>query len=453
MRAADALAIVASGLLAIFWRFESTPPELVFTPMIIGSLLAANTLPMMRLYRASQLGSLSYQIPRVLAGWSLAIAVLIAVLFAFKTAHEVSRLWVTIWLVTGSMALIANRFVLRLALLRGEAAASLVRRTAVVGLGEHLPEMLRRLADAPEEVQVSAVLDLDGTLLGRWPRGALSLRGFADLAERVYRGELDSVVLAMPARSSGLLEGALRSLRHLPVDVSWAPELPAQSVPIIGVAEIADVPIVRLTKRPLDGWHYVMKALEDRILASMILIMVAPVMAAIALLVKLDSPGPVFYRQNRHGFSKQPVGMLKFRSMYVDMCDAADARSVRQATNGDPRVTRIGRILRRTSLDELPQLINVLKGEMSLVGPRPHAVAHDHYYADLIDDYLGRHRVKPGMTGWAQVNGCRGETRDVNDMRRRIELDLEYIDQWSILFDFRILWRTVFTGFYSKQAY
>ena len=257
----------------------------------------------------------------------------------------------------------------------------------------------------------------------------------------------------MPARSSGLLEGALRSLRHLPVDVSWAPELPAQSVPIIGVAEIADVPIVRLTKRPLDGWHYVMKALEDRILASMILIMVAPVMAAIALLVKLDSPGPVFYRQNRHGFSKQPVGMLKFRSMYVDMCDAADARSVRQATNDDPRVTRIGRILRRTSLDELPQLINVLKGEMSLVGPRPHAVAHDHYYADLIDDYLGRHRVKPGMTGWAQVNGCRGETRDVNDMRRRIELDLEYIDQWSILFDFRILWRTVFTGFYSKQAY
>ena len=145
--------------------------------------------------------------------------------------------------------------------------------------------------------------------------------------------------------------------------------------------------------------------------------------------------------------------MLKFRTMHAAMCDPIDARWVRQATRGDPRVTRVGRLLRRTSLDELPQLWNVLLGEMSIVGPRPHAVAHDHHYADLIDDYLGRHRVKPGITGWAQIHGYRGETRNVEDMRRRIELDLEYIDRWSLWLDLHILVRTVIVGFTQPTAY
>jgi putative colanic acid biosynthesis UDP-glucose lipid carrier transferase len=183
------------------------------------------------------------------------------------------------------------------------------------------------------------------------------------------------------------------------------------------------------------------------------LLFLAPLLAVLALAVRLDSPGPVFYRQLRQGFSKQPIAVLKFRTMHADRCDAADAAVVRQAILGDARVTRLGRFLRKTSLDELPQLLNVLRGEMSLVGPRPHALAHDRHYADLIDDYLGRHRVKPGITGWAQVHGYRGETRTVEDMRKRIELDLAYIDSWSILLDLRILWRTLFVGFGSRNAY
>ena len=245
----------------------------------------------------------------------------------------------------------------------------------------------------------------------------------------------------------------MRALRHLPVDVSWAPELPDLRTPILGVVQVGEIPLIRLVRRPLDGWRYVLKSVEDQVLAAGMLVVAAPAMLGIALAVKLDSPGPVFYRQHRRGFSGEPIALLKFRTMFVEQCDPPDASEITQASRGDPRVTRIGRFLRRTSLDELPQLFNVLRGEMSVIGPRPHAVAHDRHYADLIDDYLGRHRVKPGMTGWAQVHGYRGETRTIDQMRRRIELDLEYIDQWSLWLDLQIFYRTLLVGFTQSSAF
>jgi putative colanic acid biosynthesis UDP-glucose lipid carrier transferase len=447
VRIADLAALGLSGVTMILWRFAGEQvPAVAVTALLLGLLLAAHILQLFRLYRVEQLCSLGVQLPRVLAGWAVTVAVLLAVLYSFKVAQDLSRLWIGSWFLAGAAALLAVRVAVRLVLPRRAIAGTLVRRVAVVGLGEHLPATLRRLAAAGPALQPAAALDLDGSLLGRWPRGIVPLHGFADLEQRVYAGTIDQVVLAMPSHDAGLLERALRNLRHLPVDVSWAPELPGAGVPVLGVAQIGDLPVVRLVERPLDGWRWVLKSLEDRVLAAGLLLFVAPAMLAIALAVKLDSPGPVFYRQKRHGFSKQPIYMLKFRSMYVDRCDAPDAGTVQQATRDDPRVTRVGRILRRTSLDELPQLVNVLKGEMSLVGPRPHAMAHDHYYAGLIDDYLERHKVKPGITGWAQVNGCRGETKTVEQMRKRIELDLEYIEKWSILLDARILLRTALKG-------
>jgi putative colanic acid biosysnthesis UDP-glucose lipid carrier transferase len=189
--------------------------------------------------------------------------------------------------------------------------------------------------------------------------------------------------------------------------------------------------------------------LMDVVLSGALLIVFAPFMALLAALVKLDSPGPVIFRQERFGFNKQPFTVYKFRTMY---CGVADP-SVPQARRSDPRVTRLGRFLRRTSLDELPQLFNVLAGSMSLVGPRPHAIVHDERYAQVIDGYLGRHRVLPGITGWAQVNGFRGETDTTEKMARRIEHDLFYIDHWSPLFDLRILVRTLRVGFIDRKAY
>jgi putative colanic acid biosynthesis UDP-glucose lipid carrier transferase len=261
------------------------------------------------------------------------------------------------------------------------------------------------------------------------------------------------VALALSPAHEAMLPALIRTLRHFPVEVGLIPQLPSAELPMIGIKQIGNVPSVLLLEKPLDGWRYIIKAMEDRLLAAVILVIIAPLMLCIAAAVRRTSPGPILFRQKRLGFNQQMVEVFKFRTMYVDACDTSLSEKVVQATRDDPRVTPVGRFLRRTSLDELPQFLNVLRGEMSLVGPRPHAVAHDRHYAELIDGYLGRHRVKPGITGWAQVNGFRGETKTLDDMRRRIELDLFYIDHWSLLFDFRIILRTLFVGFAHTKAY
>lgn len=205
-----------------------------------------------------------------------------------------------------------------------------------------------------------------------------------------------------------------------------------------------------LWEPPLSSWSVVVKAAEDRILATLILLLALPTLLTIAALVKLDSSGPVLFRQRRFGFKNDVFTVLKFRSSveHVDSDDTAP-----QATRDDARVTRLGSFLRRHSLDELPQFLNVIKGDMSIVEPRPQAVAHNEQYAGLIDDYLSRHKVKPGITGWAQVNGLRGETDTIEKMEARVQYDLYYVDNWSLLFDLRIILLTLFVGFRSDQAY
>jgi len=459
VRVGDLLAVAAAGIVTAWWRFpDGNEPASALTAFLVVCLLTPQVLSWFCDYAGSRLLLLGWQLPRLLAGWVAAVALAIMFLFALKLSDDISRLWLGLWLATGAVALVAVRLGLRHTL--GDALVSRVlsRRLAVIGLGEELPSTLDRLkAPGPglagPMTRIACVLDLDGSLDGRWPRGVGRLAGFADLEARARAGKVDQIVVAIPAQSGELVERTLRNLRHLGVDVGWVSGLPGGGVPMLGTEQIGDVPMVRLLERPLDGWRWLLKGVEDRLLAALLLVLLAPLLLLIALAVRLDTPGPVFYRQRRHGFSQQPIAMLKFRTMHSELCDPIDARSVRQATRDDARVTRVGRFLRRTSLDELPQLLNVLRGEMSMVGPRPHAVAHDRLYAEEIDGYLGRHRVKPGITGWAQVNGCRGETRTVAEMRRRIELDLEYIDNWSLWFDVRILVRTAMVGFSQEGAY
>ena len=209
-------------------------------------------------------------------------------------------------------------------------------------------------------------------------------------------------------------------------------------------------PMLTVYHRPLMGWSRVAKRAEDLVLSLAALVLLAPLMALVGILIKLDSPGPVLFQQERLGFNNNVIVVFKFRTMRHRSAPESD---VPQARRGDPRVTRIGAILRRTSLDELPQLLNVLKGEMSLVGPRPHALAHNDQYAALINEYLGRHRVQPGITGWAQVNGLRGETATLDKMQRRVEHDLAYIDGWSLLLDLKILSLTAFLSVFDRNAY
>jgi Undecaprenyl-phosphate glucose phosphotransferase len=210
------------------------------------------------------------------------------------------------------------------------------------------------------------------------------------------------------------------------------------------------MPLYTIVERPLSGWARVAKRAEDIVVSSVALFLLLPLLALVAIVIKLESPGPVLFHQNRFGFNNDLIRIYKLRSMQHQ---PEPEHAVAQARRNDPRVTRVGRILRRTSIDELPQLFNVLRGDMSLVGPRPHPVALNEEFAELIDGYLARHRVKPGITGWAQVNGLRGETDTLDKMRRRVEHDLYYIDNWSLLFDLKILVATLAVGFMNKNAY
>ena len=464
VRLADILIVVASGLLAGSLRFDGAgTPHIAVAALMVGVLLAGNILPLFGLYRFERLRHVSFQLPRLLAAWALTIGGVLVVVFALKSADALSRLWVGYWFLTGAACFVALRVLLKHAIRHAQAGGLLRHGLALVGEAALVAACARRLTLLQPEIRIATTLVLDGLepapppgLAPGLPPAARRLRDPADLPAAIRAAGVDQVVLALPLERTAKITELVRHLKHLPLEVGLYPHgssyVGSPALPLFGVTQLADAPLLRLMERPLDGWRYVMKGLEDRALAALLLCLTSPLLLLIAAAVKASSPGPVLYRQLRHGFDRDPIAVFKFRTMHAHSCDAPDAAIVRQATAGDPRITPLGRILRRTSLDELPQLINVLLGEMSLVGPRPHAVQHDAYYGALIDDYLARHRVKPGMTGWAQISGCRGETRTLEQMRRRIELDLHYIDNWSLLLDLRILWRTVFVGFRSGHA-
>ena len=217
---------------------------------------------------------------------------------------------------------------------------------------------------------------------------------------------------------------------------------------IRSIGRLGTVSLLQVTPKPINDWGYIAKAALDYSVGALALVLSAPVMLAIAAAIKLEGPGPVFFRQRRHGYNERVIDVFKFRTMSV----TENGDTIVQARAGDPRVTRVGRFLRSTSLDELPQLFNVLRGEMSLVGPRPHALAHNFYYREKLQRYANRHRVKPGITGWAQINGMRGPTETPEKMRKRVELDLFYIENWSIWLDLKILALTPLRGFIHKNA-
>jgi Undecaprenyl-phosphate glucose phosphotransferase len=438
VRVGDVAIVSLVGLIVTFARFwaDDAPPVLG-TSLVIGGLIAANVFPLFRVYEPRRLAQLNHQIPRVLAAWLVSLGVLLVVLYAFRVGQELSRLWVGYWLLCGWGALITSRLLLKAALDRPE-LRHLGHRAAVVGEAGAVDACLEHLGSEPAALGVVLVMRLEP---GRpIPAGELDR-----LEERLTAREVDQVVLAS-ADVAGVIEPALRRLRQVAVEVAWAPQASCPGVPMLGFTALGDQPLVRVLERPIDGWHYLIKEALDRSVALLALAFLAPLLLLVAVAVRLDSPGPALYRQTRRGLNREPIDVYKFRTMYAHLCDRPDAAHVRQAVTGDPRITRLGRFLRKTSVDELPQLINVLRGEMSLVGPRPHAVAHDTHYARLVGDYLGRHRVKPGVTGWAQVNGLRGETDTLEKMRARVEHDLYYVDNWSLLLDLQILLRTFLTA-------
>ena len=256
--------------------------------------------------------------------------------------------------------------------------------------------------------------------------------------------------VALPWKADDRIKGIIRKLKELPVNIRLCPDMAGFLDLNVKYSALAEIPMLDMVSKPLDGGNYILKMIVDKVIAFLMIVLLSPVLLIIALAIKLNSPGPVFFRQQRYGFNNDFFSVYKFRTMRQESCHTTGGE---QARKNDPRVTSLGRFLRKTSLDELPQLFNVLEGSMSLVGPRPHAVNHDDGFSKIINGFFGRYRVKPGITGWAQVNGWRGETDTDEKLKNRYEHDVYYIENWSVFLDIKILLKTVIVVISSNNAY
>jgi putative colanic acid biosynthesis UDP-glucose lipid carrier transferase len=382
--------------------------------------------------------------------WTAVQALLLALAAATGSTAELPMRFFGLWWATALPAFVGTHAAVALAVSRARRSGRLMTRLALVGAGTPAAEFIRRLRQCDPAVTILGVFDDRRSRVPASVEGCPVLGTLDDLQAFASAEALDQVVIALPQHAATRRLTCFEKLRHLPVDVRLSPDLSGLDVVGHGFAELGGMPVLRVFDRPLSGWAWLAKCALDRLLAAIVLVATTPLAIAIALAIRIDSPGPVLFRQRRFGFDNRPIEILKFRTMHVHRCPDGDVVAARRC---DPRVTAVGRLLRRTSLDELPQFLNVLRGEMSVVGPRPHAVSHHERYAGLIDGYLARHRVRPGITGWAQVNGLRGEAETLARMQERVRYDLHYIENWSLLLDLRIILRTLLVGFSHPNAY
>lgn len=384
--------------------------------------------------------------------WAFVIGVLVAAGFVTKTTTDYSRLVIVLWVGLGfciqAMIYLSTYSISRRVRARNKNSIP----TLVVGagaLGQHLVEAIEKNAWLPDRI-VGTVED-DAILRSKWSNQKVPIVGNStQLLEVISSLKVRRVYIALPVRHSELIEEIQSQLLGTNVDVIWAPDIFHLNLINHSVRELAGVPLISLSESPItNSTNALIKSAFDKVIALAALIALAPLMALAATLIKLTSSGPVLFKQKRDGWDGRVIEVWKFRSMYVHQ--ESEGR-VTQAKVNDHRVTPIGRFLRRTSIDELPQLFNVLQGAMSLVGPRPHALAHNQSYSKKIDSYLSRHRIKPGITGLAQIKGLRGETENLDKMQKRVIQDIEYIRNWSIWLDLKILLLTP-VKLFSKNAY
>ncbi|WP_420403085.1 undecaprenyl-phosphate glucose phosphotransferase [Nisaea sp.] len=385
--------------------------------------------------------------------WLVTMVIFIVALFAFKISEDFSRFWLAEMVVGGSLGLVAVRTLALAWVRKARRSGWFSASVAVLGSPRLVRQETRELV-AGRGGATRLVGGFVGDGLGNEYLQGVPLFGTEESLHRIVAaGKVDDVLLCYEPEDEKAFRAALARLREQPVNIRLRLPDYLSGIPVLGIDRVAGEAGIVLADVPIGGWSSVQKRCVDLALGSVMIVTLAPVMLLIALAILVTMGRPVLFRQRRFGFNNDEFTMLKFRTMRTVESGSGDAGSLKQATRDDPRVTALGRILRRTSLDELPQLLNVLGGSMTLVGPRPHAVAHNRQYAGIIDGYLGRHRVKPGITGWAQVNGLRGETDTVEKMRRRVELDLYYIENWSLGFDLKILALTVIEVGTGRAAY
>jgi Undecaprenyl-phosphate glucose phosphotransferase len=420
------------------------------------SILTVLAFQAVDIYQTQAFRGHGQQYVRLVLAWAVVFLIAATATFFLKIGSDVSRFWLGSYFVIGLLTIAAFRVGLFFFVRHWTREGRLDRRAVVVGAdenGEVLIDAIESQNDS--DVRIIGVFDDRGD--DRTPTvcaGHLKLGTVDDLVEFARRTRVDLVLFTLPITAESRILQMLKKLWVLPVDIRLSAHTNKLRFRPRSYSYIGNVAVLDVFDRPITDWDVVMKWLFDKIVGTLALIVLSPVMLAVAIAIKLDSRGPVFFRQKRYGFNNDLIEVFKFRSMYVDQTDATASKLV---TKGDPRVTRVGRFIRKTSLDELPQLLNVVfKGNLSLVGPRPHAVhakAEDRLYDEAVDGYFARHRVKPGMTGWAQINGWRGETDSQEKIQKRVEHDLYYIENWSVMFDLYILAKTPFALMKSENAY
>jgi len=457
-RSVEGLLVGLTGL-AIALTNPTLSPLSTDNHYVLLILAAAVALPALAnvfsLYSIQSLLRPAAHVTRLSAAWTLLFAAIITAVFLSKAGDSYSRAWLSFWYMGGLSMLILGRVATAMLVRRWNRNGQLNRHAVLVGGGKPAGDLIGAFK-ASNNMDIAVVGIFDDRDSQRSPAsidGMAKLGNISELIDFVRRARVDMLIVTLPLAAEERLLQILKKLWVLPVDIRLSAYAQKLHYRPRAYSWIGNVPFLDVFDKPLGDWGAILKTIEDKVIAALALTLLSPVMALVALAIKLDSKGPVLFTQKRYGFNNELIGVYKFRSMYHEMGDATASKLV---TKGDPRVTRVGRFIRKTSLDELPQLFNVLKGQLSLVGPRPHATkakAADQLYNDVVDGYFARHRVKPGITGWAQVNGWRGETDTTEKLQRRVEHDLYYIENWSIALDLYILWRTPISLLNTESAY
>ena len=420
---------------------------------LVAAFSASSLFNVLRLYEFARLSDLAWELKRILAGWSGIVLAGLSLVFLSKTSSNFSRIWLVTWFLMAASGLATGRLVIRNFIARWAARDRLRRQVAIIGSGSSARRLLEECRSSwREEIHVVGIFDDRQTRVPTELDGVSVLGSIDALITLVRTAIIDEIIVALPCSAADRINYFAERLRGLPVDMRLWIDVSTRKLAIREIEYRAGAVVATIADRPIKHWSAILKRIEDVTFSTIFLLIAAPIILVLAIAIRLDSPGPVFFRQKRFGFNNEIIEVLKFRTMFVDQCDVSGAARTRR---GDQRVTRVGRVLRQTSLDELPQLFNVLAGTMSLVGPRPHPLemkAADRLYHEAVSEYFARHRVRPGITGLAQVSGFRGEIDTMEKAQKRLDLDLRYIDNWSLSLDLKIISRT-FWHLSDKNAY
>jgi putative colanic acid biosynthesis UDP-glucose lipid carrier transferase len=450
-RVVDAVLVTLAHLFAC-WMYATVWTHASTVATLVGLLAFHFVAETNGLYRSWRGAPIKHETWLALSSWAIAAPMLLFVAFITKTTADYSRFVTTLWFLLTPLLIVVWRIALRLGLMELRRHGRNSRTVAIAGLTPMAEKVAQRIVEDPY-----SGMHIRGFYDDRKPERAHPVpkhygeyMGDLDrLVQEAREGTIDRVYITLPLKAEPRINAIVHKLADTTATVFVVADFLVFDLLHAQWSTVGDIPVVSIFDTPFHGLGGWLKRFEDIVLGTLILMLIALPLGLIAISVKISSPGPIFFKQRRYGLNGKEIRILKFRSMTV--CE--DGADVKQATKGDQRITRIGAILRQTSLDELPQFLQVLTGEMSIVGPRPHAVAHNELYRGKIHGYMLRHKVKPGITGWAQVNGWRGETDTVDKMEKRVEHDLEYIHNWGLFWDLKIIFLTVFGSKKNENAY